>query len=109
MNRFDYFSDIEEKFVELRGSHLLLSNLDWQLIEQWKTDGVPLPVVLRAIEEVFRNHKAKERRRPIASLSYCKSEVEAQFAEYNAGRVGAHESEPGAVATGSADSSPFPA
>jgi hypothetical protein len=109
MTRFDYFDDIEETFVRLRGKALILSPLDWQLIQQWKDDGVPLHIVISAIEEVFEKHKARKSRRPIASLSYCKSEVEARFAEWKESRVGAHESEPRAVATGSPDnSSPFP-
>jgi hypothetical protein len=107
LNRFDYFSDIEDTFVRLRGKALNISPLDWALIESWKNAGVPLHVVTRAIEAVFANHKAKARTRPIKSLSYCKDEVDAQYKEYLEGRVGAHEeSVPGAVATGSND--PFP-
>src|SRR5258708_7120092 len=103
LNRFDFFSDIEDTFVRLRGKALFLSNLDWELMEQWKNDGLPLHVVLRSIEEVFAKHKATKQRSPIGSLAYCKSEVEAQFEEWKSMRVGAHEeSVPGAVATGSA-------
>src|ERR1700682_5172838 len=91
MTRFDYFTDIEEKFVELRGKALHLSPLDWQLIQQWKDDGVPLHIVIGAIEEVFKNHEARKSRRTISSLGYCKPEVEAQFAEWKESRVGSHD------------------
>jgi hypothetical protein len=108
LNRFDYFSDIEDHFVRLRGKALFLSPLDWELIQQWKDDGVPLQIIYAAIQSVFDNHKAKKNRRPIASLSYCKSEVDARFAEWKESRVGAHdESEPGRSATGSNDQDPF--
>jgi hypothetical protein len=119
MTRFDYFSDIEDHFVRLRGKSLFLDSLDWELIEQWKTAGVPLHIVISAIEEVFEKNRARANRRAIGTLRYCKPEVEARFAEYKESRVGAHESEPGAVhpveiekrisrgkATGSTD--PFP-
>jgi hypothetical protein len=108
MTRFDYFSDIEDHFIRLRGKALFLDSLDWELIEQWKTAGVPLHVVISAIDEVFEKSRARANRRAIGTLRYCKPEVEARFAEWKESRVGAHESEPGAVATGSTDRSPFP-
>lgn len=107
LNRFDYFSDIQDKFVELRGKGLILSPLDWELIRQWKEDeGVPLHVVLSAIEEVFRNHAAKKNKRPIGSLAYCKPEVEARFAEWKEGQVGSHQ-EDGSQQEDEGDRNPF--
>src|SRR6185312_6951361 len=90
-NYIPYFSDIEDTFTRLREKSFLLSPLDWTLIESWKECGIPLRVVLRSIEEVFKNHKSGARRRAINSLRYCQSEVEAQFEEWLQTRVGAHE------------------
>lgn len=81
-NRFDYFSEIEETFVRRRGKPLLLSPLDWSLIDEWKKRGIPLHVVLRAIERTFDAREQHERRRPVRSLAYCREEVEALFAEW---------------------------
>ncbi len=81
-NRFDYFSEIEETFVRRRGKPLLLSPLDWSLIDEWKRRGIPLHVVLRAIERTFDAREQHERRRPVRSLAYCREEVEALFAEW---------------------------
>lgn len=74
-----YYRAIEEEFVRRRGSLLLLSPRDWGLIGSWKDAGIPLPVVLRAIHNVF---DAFERRaasgasgRRINSLGYCRQEV----------------------------------
>ena len=50
MNYFEYFSEIEERFSRRRGSILLLSTLDWALIETWREAGVPLEAVLRGID-----------------------------------------------------------
>ena len=89
MNYFNYFTEIEEAFIRRRGRTLLLSPLDWALIESWKGMGVPLHVALRGIERAFDSYEAKPRRRTVKSLFYCQEEVEAQFAEWLEGQRGA--------------------
>ncbi|HEY6122467.1 MAG TPA: hypothetical protein VIV66_21105 [Pyrinomonadaceae bacterium] len=88
MNYFNYFTEIEDAFVRRRGKHLLLSPLDWALIETWKQIGVPLHVVLRGIERSFDSWEARPRKRSVKSLLYCQEEVEAQYAEWLEARVG---------------------
>jgi hypothetical protein len=90
---FNYFSEIEETFIRRRGKQLFVSPLDWALIDEWKDRGVPLHIVIRAINDVFdlRDRQVADQKvptRPISSLSYCKSEVEAQFAEWSTSQVG---------------------
>lgn len=83
MNYFNYFTEIEETFIRRRGRNLLLSPLDWALIENWQEREIPLQIILRAIETVFDGvEKQPNRKRTIKSLSYCKEEVEAQFSEW---------------------------
>lgn len=108
MNYFSYFSEIEDTFIRRRGKHLLLSPMDWALIEGWKERGVPLHVVVRAIEHAFDSHAAKKQKRTVKTLLYCQEEVEAQYAEWLASRVGGHEEQ--AVEKPAADDSksPFP-
>lgn len=60
-NYFNYFTEIEEHFQRRRGSLLLLSTLDWALIETWREAGIPLEVVLRGIDEAFDKHDARQR------------------------------------------------
>ncbi len=91
MNYFNYFTEIEDAFIRRRGKHLLLSPLDWALIESWKQKGVPLHVALRGIEQSFDSYEAKPRRRSVKSLLYCEEEVEAQYAEWRERQQGAHE------------------
>ncbi len=89
MNHFNYFTDIEETFIRRRGKHLLLSPLDWALIESWQERGVPLKIVLRGIDNVFDGvEKNPNRVRTIKSLMYCKEEIEAQYAEWLETQVG---------------------
>lgn len=89
MNYFNYFTEIEETFIRRRNKHLLLSPLDWALIESWKQIGIPLHVVLRGVEQAFDSHEKKRHRRSVKTLFYCQEEVEAQFAEWLETRVGA--------------------
>lgn len=89
MNYFDYFTEIEDTFIRRRGKHLLLSPMDWALMQSWKELGVPLHVALRGIEGSFDSYEAKPRRRSVKSLLYCQEEVEAQFAEWRESQLGA--------------------
>ena len=95
MNYFNYFTEIEDAFIRRRGKHLLLSPLDWALIEGWKARGVPLHIVLRGVEQSFDSYEAKPRRRSVKSLFYCQEEVEAQYAEWLESQVGATSTETG--------------
>lgn len=90
MNYFNYFSEIEELFVRRRGRNLLLSPLDWALIETWQERAVPLHIILSGIEKVFDSvdQQPLPRRRTVKSLLYCKEEIEAQFAEWQERQVG---------------------
>ncbi|MGI8655786.1 MAG: hypothetical protein ACR2LC_11260 [Pyrinomonadaceae bacterium] len=89
LNYFDYFTEIEDAFIRRRGKHLLLSPMDWALMQSWKELGVPLHVALRGIEGAFDSYEAKPRRRSVKSLLYCQEEVEAQFAEWRESQLGA--------------------
>jgi hypothetical protein len=90
MNYFNYFTEIEEEFVKRRGSHMLVSPLDWTLIETWKRRGIPLHIVLRGINSSFDGYEQRlNRGRKVNSLFFCQQEVEALFQEYVESRVGA--------------------
>jgi hypothetical protein len=79
-NYFNYFTEIEERFLQRRGSLLLLSTLDWALIEAWREAGLPLAAVLRGIDAAFDKHDARKLRaksslRKVNSLAWCAQEV----------------------------------
>ena len=89
MNYFNYFSEIESVFIRRRGRNLLLSPLDWALIETWQEREVPLHIILRGIEKVFdAADKQPARKRTIKSLTYCREEIEAQYAEWLESQIG---------------------
>jgi hypothetical protein len=80
LNYFNYYTEIEEYFWQKRGAHLLVSTLDWAVIESWQKAGIPLEVVLKGIDRAFEHYDAKRRGRPVKSLLYCVDAV-AQVAE----------------------------
>jgi hypothetical protein len=91
MNYFNYFTEIEDTFIRRRGRSLLLSPMDWALIESWKEMGIPLHVALRGIERSFDSYESKPRKRTVKTLFYCQEEVEAQFAEWLESQLGAND------------------
>jgi hypothetical protein len=107
-NYFNYFTEIEDTFVRRRGRHLLLSPMDWALIERWKELQVPLHIVLRGIEKSFDSWESKPRKRSVKSLLYCQEEVEAQHAEWLESRVGAGADEGIDEPAGQDEGLPFP-
>jgi hypothetical protein len=74
-NYFNYFTEIEEHFQRRRGTALLLSTLDWALIETWKEAGIPLEAVLRGIDDAFEHRAQRPSPRKVNSLAYCAQAV----------------------------------
>lgn len=94
MNYFEYFSEIEDRFTARRGSLLLLSTLDWALIETWREAGVPLAAVLRGIDAAFdkyeaRQARAKGRLARVNGLAWCAQAVMQATTEMAEAAVGA--------------------
>jgi hypothetical protein len=88
-NYFNYFTEIEEHFQRRRGSLLLLSTLDWALIETWKDAGIPLEAVLRGIDEAFDRYDARPTKsRKINSLAYCAQAVLSAMEDMKEAAVG---------------------
>jgi hypothetical protein len=80
MNYFNYFTEIEERFQQRRGSLLMLSTLDWALIETWREAGVPLEAVLHGIDAAFDKRDSQalrgtRRQRSINGLAWCAQAV----------------------------------
>jgi hypothetical protein len=91
-NYFNYFTEIEERFQQRRGTLLLLSTLDWALIEMWREAGIPLEAVLRGIDAAFDRYEARRARthtRRINGLAWCAQEVMTAAEEMREASVGA--------------------
>jgi hypothetical protein len=75
-NYFNYFTEIEEQFRKCRAEPVLLSPLDWALVESWKEQGFPLEAVRAGIERSFAKFQTRRRGyRKVNTLAYCAQEV----------------------------------
>ncbi|HXC88264.1 MAG TPA: hypothetical protein VNU23_10775 [Candidatus Cybelea sp.] len=76
-NHFNYFTEIETYFWKKRGTHLLVSPLDWAIIETWQRAGVPLEAVMKGIDHAFESYRRSRRGggKPLTSLVYCTDAV----------------------------------
>jgi hypothetical protein len=76
-NYFNYFTEIEEYFWKKRGAHLLVSPLDWAIMETWQKAGVPLEAVLKGIDRALESYGRSRRGagKPLKSLAYCTDAV----------------------------------
>jgi len=89
-NYFNYFTEIEERFLQRRGGGLLLSTLDWALIETWKDAGIPVEAVLRGIDAAFDRYEQRPAKtKKVNSLAYCSQEVLAAAEDMKEAAVGA--------------------
>jgi hypothetical protein len=94
MNYFNYFTEIETRFQRRRGSILMLSPLDWEVIEMWRQAGVPLEAVLRGIDDAFDNRDKQRarlgnrRQRDINGLAWCYKAVIKSIEQFREAAVG---------------------
>ena len=97
-NYFNYFTEIEEHFQRRRGSLLLLSTIDWALIETWRDAGVPLEAVLRGIDAAFDKYETRKshaRVRRVNGLAWCAQAVMQAVEDMKEASVGAAPSHSG--------------
>ena len=90
-NYFNYFTEIEERFQQRRGTILLLSTLDWALIEMWREAGIPLAAVLRGIDDAFDKYEARQKRarmQRVNGLAWCAQAVMQSAMEMNEAATG---------------------
>jgi len=97
LNYFNYFTEIEDRFQQRRGALLLLSTLDWALIETWREAGIPLDAALRGIDAAFDKYEARQKKarmRKINGLAWCAQAVMEAAEELREAAAGTAKSEP---------------
>lgn len=93
-NYFNYFTEIEDYFIRKRQRNLMISPLDWCLVELWKENQIPLHVVQRGIDRSFEQAAERARKAP-RTLYYCHPAVMEAWEEYQEALVGGEEDEDG--------------
>lgn len=84
----EYFDEIEAHFAKRRGTQFIVTPKDWELMKKWSAEGIPLPIVIEAIDSVFDRNEAKALNRKINSLSYCRHAVKELWTERRELQVG---------------------
>jgi hypothetical protein len=91
-NYFNYFTEIEEYFWRKRGAHLLVSPLDWAILETWQKADIPVGVVQKGIDRAFETWERSRRAaagQQLKSLAYCVDAVLDAATEAREAAVGA--------------------
>jgi len=71
-----YAWQIADLFQRCRNSYVLVSPLDWLLIEVWAAAGIPRMAVARGIDSAFQRYKKHDLLiRQINSIAFCSTEV----------------------------------
>ena len=79
---YAYFRAIEDGFIRLRGSPLLLSPSDFRIAQRWHRRGVPLALIESILPEVFaRRAERGGARGKVLGLRFCAPAVEAAWEE----------------------------
>src|SRR5262245_55581077 len=66
-------------------------------MKKWHDEGVPLPVVIEAIDTVFEKNETSGRRKVISSLSYCRHAVKEMWDDRKDLYIGQGEATPEAA------------
>jgi hypothetical protein len=90
----EYFTEIESHFAMRRGTPFILNAKDWALMKSWAEGGIPLPVVIEAIDSVFDKNEEKGNKKTINALSYCKHAVKELWQERKELQIGAEGATP---------------
>lgn len=82
----DYFQEIEAHFAARRGTPFVVNAKDYALMKKWRDDGIPLPVVIEALDSVFDKQDAKGKK--VNGLSYCRHAVKELWDERRELQIG---------------------
>ena len=78
----NYFTVVEQFFLSLKGSGLALSASEYQLIEEWEEQNIPIKVICRAIESAYSKiDKQRVNRSGKTSLTQIKGDIEQEIKE----------------------------
>ena len=78
----NYFTIVEQFFLSLKGSGLALSASEYQLIEEWEEQKIPIKVICRAIESAYSKRDTQRANRSgKTSLTQIKGMIEQEIRE----------------------------
>ena len=88
----EYFIEIESHFAFRRGTPFVVNAKDWALMRGWAEEGIPLAVVIEAIDAVFDKRDAESKK--VNGLGFCKYAVKELWKQRKELQVGAEGAAP---------------
>jgi hypothetical protein len=88
----EYFTEIESHFSDRRGTPFVLNAKDWALMNEWANEGIPLAIVIEAIDAVFDRRDAESKK--VNGLSFCRYAVKELWKERKELQIGAEGAAP---------------
>ena len=97
VEQLGYASVVAEFFLGLRGSGLMLSPLDTELVAEWERRGIPIAVVCRGLRRGLEERMLERPpgTPPPRALRACRHAVEDEWRAYRHGLVGESPESPG--------------
>ena len=86
--RSGYLQTVAGFFLGLRGAPFFLSPKEIQALNCWESDGIPLSVVLDAIQAFFDRDRMRKGRRKGVRITHCQAEVRRFYVSFKERRVG---------------------
>ena len=83
----EYSRAIEERYRQRRGSPLAISPADYDAIERWWSQGIPLWIVLESIDRAFRPRGPSRETPRVRRLAYIEPDIEERYEAYVGSRV----------------------
>jgi hypothetical protein len=87
-SRSRYFQTLTRHFLGLRGAPLILSPREIQTLREWEKEGIPLYVLLDALDAFFGKVSLRKGGRKGVRLSHCSGEVRRHYLSFRERRVG---------------------
>lgn len=90
----DYFLEIEAHFARRRGTPFVVNAKDWALMQSWAAEGVPLAIVIEAIDSVFDKNETQARKKTVNGLQYCRHAIKELWHDRKQLHIGSHDESP---------------
>ncbi|MBD3414055.1 MAG: hypothetical protein GF421_06470 [Candidatus Aminicenantes bacterium] len=83
-----YYQTIARCLFDLRGSPLILSSQEIQVIEEWEKQCIPLNAVLEGVQSAHEHFKRSRQKRGTFNLSFCSGFVSTAFSQQKERKIG---------------------
>jgi len=84
----DYWAEVSNYFLERKGCGAFLAPKDIMIIQEWHSEGIPLPVVLAGIEQAFHKVDSGKNSANMGGIFVCDKHVRDEWKQRNSSMEG---------------------